>query len=83
MFSLTRSVLQLSLGVCGGLFLVDYFLLSLSDLKLKCRVDLGCGVVISFFRLGLSYSQLLQHGVGDGEHHGCGGCVADPHGQEG
>lgn len=25
---------------------------------------------------------LLQHGLHDGDHHGCGGSVADPHGQE-
>lgn len=26
---------------------------------------------------------LLQHGLNNGHHHGCGGSIADPHGQEG
>lgn len=26
---------------------------------------------------------LLQHGLHNGYHHGCGGSIADPHGQEG
>lgn len=34
-------------------------------------------------RVGLRLAQLLEHGVGDGQHHGGGGRVADPHGQEG
>lgn len=33
--------------------------------------------------VGLRLAQLLEHGVGDGQHHGGGGRVADPHGQEG
>lgn len=39
------------------------------------------------FRVVVAVSQagadeLLQDGLSDGHHHGCGGCVAEPHGQE-
>lgn len=40
------------------------------------------GLALLFQGLQVS-KQTFQDGVGDGEHHGCGGRVAEPHGQEG
>lgn len=40
----------------------------------------GFGVVVAVGQAGAD--QLLQDGLGYGHHHGCGGRVAEPHGQK-
>lgn len=72
---LTLSVLQLNV------ILFRPIPLSLRCLLLERRVVFAL-IVVVFFRLQLCFLQLLQHGVGDGQHHGRRGGVADPHGQE-
>lgn len=41
------------------------------------------GVVAALLHILACIVELLQNGMCDGHHHGCGGCVANPHGQEG
>lgn len=56
----------------------------LFGLQLKRGVAVGRPVpAVALLGSGLCGLQLMQHGVSDGQHHGCGGRIADPHGEEG
>lgn len=37
---------------------------------------------LSLVSLGFCFTELVQHGLGDGQHHGSGSGVTDPHGEE-
>ena len=55
----------------------------LGDVRLKGPVLLAHLGAIPLVSLALHSSQRSQDAVGDGQHHGRGGGVVDPHGQEG
>lgn len=46
-------------------------------------LELKGGVIIASLHVLFGALQLFQDCMPDGYHHGCGGCVANPHGEEG